>query len=63
VISGVDDVTYFIGKETIVITKNTGMSLWRETLFDFMSRNSERITTYFKLPPDKVCEIGAQIKL
>ena len=63
VISGVDDVTYFIGKETIVISKNTGMSLWRETLFDFMSRNSERITTYFKLPPDKVCEIGAQIKL
>nr|MBC7613959.1 potassium transporter Kup [Pseudopedobacter sp.] len=63
VIGNVDDITYFLGKETIVITKDTGMSPWRETLFDFMSRNSERITTYFNLPPQKVCEIGTQVKL
>lgn len=63
VMESVDDITYFLGKETIVITKDTGMSPWRETLFDFMSRNSERITTYFNLPPQKVCEIGTQVKL
>lgn len=63
VIGSVEDITYFLGKETIVITKDTGMSPWRETLFDFMSRNSERITTYFNLPPQKVCEIGTQVKL
>ncbi|MBC7654527.1 MAG: potassium transporter Kup [Oligoflexus sp.] len=63
VIDNIDDITYFLGKETIVITKDTGMNPWRETLFDFMSRNSERITTYFNLPPQKVCEIGTQLKL
>lgn len=63
VIANIDDITYFLGKETIVITKDTGMNPWRETLFDFMSRNSERITTYFNLPPQKVCEIGTQLKL
>jgi KUP system potassium uptake protein len=57
------DVTYFLGKESIVITKNKEMSIWRESLFDFMSRNSEKIIPYFNLPSDKVCEIGTQIKL
>jgi KUP system potassium uptake protein len=63
VISSIDDITYFLGKETIITTKDTGMNPWREILFEFMSRNSERVTTYFNLPPQKVCEIGTQVKL
>ncbi|MET4083651.1 KUP system potassium uptake protein [Pedobacter sp. UYP30] len=57
------DIVYFLGKESIVITKNTGMSPWRESLFDYMSRNSERFASYFNLPSEQVCEIGTQIRL
>ena len=55
--------TYFLGRESVVITKNTGMSPLRETLFEFLGRNSARATKYFNLPSDKVFEIGSQIKL
>jgi len=54
---------YFLGRESVVITKDTGMSPLRETLFDFLGRNSARVSKYFNLPSDKVFEIGSQIRL
>ncbi len=55
--------TYFLGRESVVITKHTGMSPFRETVFEYLGRNSARITSYFNLPYDKVFEIGSRIKL
>jgi KUP system potassium uptake protein len=55
--------TYFLGRESVVITKDTGMSPLRETLFDFLGRNSARVSKYFNLPSDKVFEIGSRIRL
>ena len=55
--------TYFLGRDSIVIAKRTGMSPLRETLFNFMGRNSVKATRYFKLPSEKVCIIGSQIRL
>jgi KUP system potassium uptake protein len=55
--------TFFLGRESVVITKNTGMTPVRETIFDFLSRNSVSATQYFNLPPDKIFEIGSQIRL
>lgn len=46
--------TYFLGRESVVITKDTGMSPLRENLFDFLGRNSARVSKYFNLPTDKV---------
>jgi KUP system potassium uptake protein len=57
------NVTYFLGRESVVITKNTGMSPLRETLFDFLGRNSARVSKYFNLPSEKVFEIGSRIRL
>ncbi|HEV8083776.1 MAG TPA: potassium transporter Kup [Chitinophagaceae bacterium] len=56
-------VTYFLGRDSIVIAKHTGMSPLRETLFNFMGRNSVKATRYFNLPSEKVCIIGSQIRL
>ena len=53
--------TFFLGRETIIATDRPGMAIWREELFAFMSRNSERATEFFKLPRDRVIEIGIQI--
>ncbi len=55
--------TYFLGRESIEITKNTGMSPLRESLFDFLGRNSARVTKQFNLPSHKVFEIGSMIRL
>lgn len=54
---------YFLGRESVVITKYTGMSPLRETLFDFLGRNSARVSKYFNLPFEKVFEIGSRIRL
>jgi KUP system potassium uptake protein len=55
--------SYFLGRESVVITKDTGMSPLRETLFDFLGRNSARVSKYFNLPSEKVFEIGSRIRL
>lgn len=57
------NVTYFLGRESVVVAKHTGMSPFRETLFSFMGKNSVKATRYFNLPSDKVFVIGSQIRL
>jgi KUP system potassium uptake protein len=54
--------TFFFGRET-VLTAGQGMSRWRQHVFAFMTRNSQRAASFFNIPPDRVMEIGAQIQL
>jgi KUP system potassium uptake protein len=58
-----DDVTYFLGRETLIATKTPGMALWRERLFVLMARNAVRAIAYFRLPPERVVELGVQVEL
>ena len=59
-----DDVTYYVGHETIIPRKNgKGMARWQEVLFAAMGRNAERISDYLKLPCDQVVEIGREIEI
>jgi len=58
-----DDVTYFLGRETLIVTDTPGMSSWRERLFVFMARNAVRATTFFRLPPERVVELGVQVEI
>lgn len=39
------------------------MAVWREKLFAYMSRNSRRVTDFFRLPPNRVVELGSQVEL
>jgi len=39
------------------------MAGWRAQLFSFMSRNALRATAFFKIPPNQVFEVGAQVEL
>jgi KUP system potassium uptake protein len=55
--------TFFLGRETLVASDRPGMAQWREQLFAFMSRNALRATAFFKIPPDQVFEVGAQVEL
>jgi KUP system potassium uptake protein len=57
------DVTYFLGRETIVVTRRQGMALWREQLFALMSKNAVRATGFFRLPLERVVELGVQVEI
>ena len=58
-----DDITYFLGRETILVTGRRGMARWREKLFVVMTRNAVRATAFFRLPPERVVELGVQVEI
>jgi KUP system potassium uptake protein len=58
-----DDLTYFLGRETIIVTRKKGMAIWREKLFVLMARNAVRATAFFRLPPERVVELGVQVEM
>jgi KUP system potassium uptake protein len=55
--------TFFLSRETILATKAPGMMLWREKLFAFLSRNAQRPTDFFRIPPNRVVELGMQVEM
>lgn len=57
------EITFFLGRETLLASKHPGMALWREHLFVLMSRNAQRATAFFQIPPDQVVEIGIQVEI
>jgi KUP system potassium uptake protein len=58
-----DQVSYFLGREQLISTGGSGMGRWREALFAYLSRNAQSATVYFRVPPNRVVELGAQVEL
>jgi KUP system potassium uptake protein len=56
-------VTFFLGRETILLIPKQNMFLWRKILFAFLSKNARDATRYFNIPPNRVIEIGTQVEL
>lgn len=54
---------YFLSRQTLVPTRKPGMALWREHLFAAMVRNAETPMSFFKLPVNRVVELGSQIEI
>ncbi|HEY5922188.1 MAG TPA: potassium transporter Kup [Kofleriaceae bacterium] len=57
------DTTYYLGRQTLLTTGATKMARWRKLLFSFLSRNARTPTAFFRLPPNRVVELGLQIEL
>jgi KUP system potassium uptake protein len=55
--------SYYLGRETLRTTGDSRMMRWRKTLFAFMARNAGNPAAYFKIPVNRVVELGAQIEL
>ncbi|WP_390897895.1 potassium transporter Kup [Pseudomonas citri] len=55
--------TYFLSRETIIATKRIGMARWREHLFAFLLKNANSNLKYFKLPLNRVIELGTQVEM
>ena len=56
------DTSYFIGKESLIPHGKVGMAYWRKKIFVGLFRTAESITNQFKLPPNRVVELGSQLK-
>lgn len=57
------ETSFFLSRETIIPTHLPGMALWRDHLFAWMSRNAARATDYFRLPANRVIELGTHVEI
>ena len=56
--------SFFLGRQKLIPSKDhPGMAIWRERLFAWMSKNSESAMEYFKLPINRVIELGSQLAI
>jgi KUP system potassium uptake protein len=58
------DTSFFLARQTLIPSdKRPGMAIWREKLFAWMLRNAESAMEFFKLPTNRVVELGSQVEI
>ena len=57
------DTSFFLARQTLISSKRPGMAVWRERLFSWMLRNAESAMEFFKLPANRVVELGSQVEI
>jgi KUP system potassium uptake protein len=57
------DTTYFASRETVVASRHRGMPVWRDKLFAVMHRNAAPATGFFRIPGNRLVELGAQVEI
>ena len=57
------EVSYYLGRESLLIGREPGLAGWRKAIFSFLSRNARPATAFFSIPPDRVVELGMQVEL
>ena len=56
--------SFFLGRQKLIAAKKApGMALWRERLFAWMLKSSESAMEFFKLPTNRVVELGSQLQI
>jgi len=57
------DTSFFLARQTLLASSRPGMAIWREKLFAWMLRNAESAMEFFKLPTNRVIELGSQVEI
>jgi len=57
------DTSFFLARQTLLASSRPGMAIWRERLFAWMLRNAESAMEFFKLPTNRVVELGSQLEI
>ncbi len=57
------ETSFFLGRATLVPKVGSEMAFWREKLFIFLFRNASSATTFYKIPTNRVVELGTQVVL
>ncbi|HEU4651319.1 MAG TPA: potassium transporter Kup [Croceibacterium sp.] len=55
--------SFFLSRQTLIASKHPGMALWREKLFAWMMRNAATPMEFFRLPTNRVVELGSQVEI
>ena len=55
--------SYFIARQTVIPRVGSGMAFWRESLFATMSRNARDAADYYRVPTNRVIELGTQVEI
>jgi len=58
-----EELSFYLGRETLLTTGKSGMARWRKALFAFLARNARPANAFFRIPPNRVIELGLQIEL
>ncbi len=59
-----DDITYYVGHETVIHrAAGPAMPLWQQVIFAFLLRNAATVSGFFRLPREKVVEIGRLVEI
>lgn len=58
-----EDTTFFLARDTIIPSDLPGMALWRERLFAWMLQNAAKPSDFYKIPPNRVVELGTKIEI
>jgi KUP system potassium uptake protein len=57
------ETSFFVGREKIVAGKDSKLSRWQRRLFSFMSNNMLNATEFFRIPSNRVVELGGQLEI
>ncbi len=57
------DTSFFLSRQTLLASDKPGMMIWREKLFAWMLRNAESAMEFFRLPTNRVVELGSQVEI
>ena len=57
------DTSFFLARQTLLASDHPGMPIWREKIFAWMLANSESAMEFFKLPTNRVVELGSQVEI
>ncbi len=55
--------SFFLSRQTLIASKVPGMAIWREKIFAWMLRNAANAMEFFKLPTNRVVELGSQVEI
>jgi len=57
------ETSFFLARQTLLPSARPGMAIWREKLFSWMLRNAESAMEFFRLPTNRVVELGSQVEI
>jgi KUP system potassium uptake protein len=57
------ETSFFLNRQTLIASPEPGMAIWREHLFSWMLRNATNAMEFFRLPTNRVVELGSQVEI
>ena len=62
-LAGFGQTSFFLSRQTLLPSSKPGMAIWREKLFAWMLRNAASAMAFFRLPTNRVVELGSQVEI